>query len=115
MSSKNLLSKTLVNSPKKIVIAKGDSTATHNYWRDEDKHCLNALEPAPPCRVILPNAASVSPSLQGQLPLSNKLSAKAKNTIVLPELKSSLLISLGQLCDNNCNIYLDKKKLSVYR
>ena len=107
--------KNLVNSPKKIVIAKGDSAATQNYWREEDKHCLTDLEHAAPCNIILPNATSVSPSEQGQLPLSNKLTARAKRATVLPELRSSSLISLGQLCDDNCNIILNKKKLTVYK
>ena len=68
---------------------------TQNYWREEDKHYLTDLEHAVPCNIILPNAISVLPSEQGQLPLSNKLTERAKRAIVLPELRSSLLISLG--------------------
>ena len=33
--------------------------------------------------------------------------------VVLPSLKSSSLISLGQLCDDDCSVLLDKKKLYV--
>ena len=49
------------------------------------------------------------------MPLSIKLSKKAKDAIVLPDLKSLLLISLGQLCDNNYQVLLDKRKLRVYK
>ena len=56
---------------------------------------------------------NISPLIQDQLLLSKKLSNKAKNAIVLLELKSLLLISLGQLCNNNCQVLLDKKKLTV--
>ena len=35
--------------------------------------------------------------------------------MVLPELKSSSLISLGQLCDNNCTVILTKTKLVVFK
>lgn len=92
----NALSQNLVSSPKtKMVIAKGDSATTQNYWRDEDKHCLTLLKQAPSCDVILPNASNIKPSLQGISPLSKKLSLKARKATVLPELKSSSLISLG--------------------
>ena len=74
-----MLSENLINSPKmKTAIAKGDSAATHNYWRDKDKHCLTSLEQAPLCNAILPNVSNISLSLQGQFLLSNKLSAKVK-------------------------------------
>ena len=33
--------------------------------------------------------------------------------MVLPSLKRSSLISLGQLCDNDCRVILDKKKLYI--
>ena len=26
-----------------VAIAKGDRTATHNYWKEEDQHCLTSL------------------------------------------------------------------------
>ena len=45
--------------------------------------------------------------------LSNQLSHNAKDDIVLPDLKISSLISLGQLCDDDCVIILDKKVLEV--
>ena len=63
----------------------------------------------------LPNASKIGSTVQGQLPLHRKLSTTAKNAIVLPALKSSSLISLGQLCDDNCKIELDKRELKVYK
>ena len=47
--------------------------------------------------------------------IAPELSSKAKQALVLPHLKSSSLISLGQLCDDNCNISLDKKDMLVYK
>ena len=105
-----------VNSPKpSVVIAKGDSAATHNYWREKDKHCLTNITKAKPCQIILPNAAQVHPSQSGQLPLSKHLSAKAKDATIVPQLKSSSLISLGKLCDDGCNVLLNKKDLKVFK
>ena len=122
---KQTLNKTIalpVNSPNKytsctratpIVIAKGDSAASHHYWRPEDQHYLTEPSPNTAIQVQLPNASKIGSTVQGQLPLHRKLSTTAKNAIVLPALKSSSLISLGQLCDDNCKIELHKRELKV--
>jgi hypothetical protein len=48
-------------------------------------------------------------TLKGQLPLSKKLSPTAQSAFVLDDLKTGTLISLAQLCDDDCiaifNIY----------
>jgi hypothetical protein len=41
-------------------------------------------------------------TLQGQLPLSKKLSPAAQTAFVLDDLKTGTLISLAQLCDDDC-------------
>ena len=46
----------------------------------------------------------------GTLPLSSELSLPAKEAHVFSELKHPLL-SLGQLCDDDCDILLTKTKL----
>ena len=78
------------------VIAKGDSGATHRYWRVEDANCLRKLNNNDNITVMLPNSKEISSTSQGQLSLSNQLSQNAKDAIVLPDLKSLSLISLGQ-------------------
>ena len=98
-----------------VTIAKGDSGASKHYWRPQDKNCLTNVQPYTAVAVTLPNSSSITSETKGQLPLSTKLSSKAKEAIVLPQLQSSSLISLGQLCDDNCNIQLNKKELKVYK
>ena len=88
----------------KIVIAKGNSAASHNYWREEDKYCLSNITSYSSANVMLSNAELIPSKEAGKLPLLNTLSEKAKRVIVLPALKNSLLISLGQLCDNDYNV-----------
>ena len=34
---------------------------------------------------------------------------------ILPEIKSSLIISLGKLCDDSCDIVLNKKKIHAVK
>ena len=47
--------------------------------------------------------------------MSQQLSETAKQASVLPKLESSSLISLGQLCDDDCKVELDKKNLNVFK
>ena len=52
---------------------------------------------------------------KGILPISNHLSKKVQQAIVLPQLSSSLLISLGQLCDDDCKVELNRSNLKVFK
>jgi hypothetical protein len=45
--------------------------------------------------VMLPNKKTITVTSQGMLPFSDKLSPKAKNAMILPQLKSASLISIG--------------------
>jgi len=95
-----------------IVLAKGDSGATSHYIRIEDtERCLDNIRPYQGSSVMLPDAGTITPTLKGQLRLSKELSSQALRATALPALKSSSLISLGQLCDDDCTVILNKKKL----
>ena len=98
-----------------IVIAKGDSGATKHYWRPKDKDVLNDLELFQGAKVTLPNNVSIQSTEKGNIPFSAKLSASAKDASILPGLESSSLVSLGQLCDDDCEILLNKKSLFVIK
>ena len=105
-----------LDSPNRTyIIAKGDSAAIHNYWRQEDSVCLARSRNASTKSVLLPNAQSIKSTTEGILPLDTSLSKIARKTMVLPQLKSSSLISLGQLCDDYCKLDLDKKSLKVIK
>ena len=64
-------------------------------------------------QVTLPNSYSISSKLQGQLPMLDKLISKAKIAMVLCQLTSSSLISLGELYNDDCKVNLDKHSLEV--
>lgn len=90
-------------------MAKGDSAATSHYWRSEDITCLKHMKPITGPRVTLPDNTTLTSDQEGQLSLNSKLSSNAQRATILSNLKSSSLISLGQLCDDNCEILLNKK------
>ena len=93
------------------IIAKGDSAASKNYWREEDINCLANLQAYSRPSVTLPDGDTIEPSHKININLSKKLSLQAKEATVLKKLTSSSLISLGQICDDDCTLLLNKKSL----
>ena len=99
------------DSTSNIVVAKGDSAASNNYWRTEDKDILfNRIKIDRPS-VTLPDNSCIQSNEEGTIPLSLLLSSQAKKASIMPKLKKLSLISLGQLDNNNCTILLDNDKL----
>ena len=94
-----------------IVMEKGDSVASSHYWREEDVKVLSKIKDIIGPSVLLPNKDTIDVTSQGQLPLSTLLSSRAKKAMILPGIKSASLISIGRLCDDNCTVLLNKRKL----
>ena len=92
-------------------MAKGDSAASHHYWRQEDSRVLSDIFEKPGPSVVIPNNSTIDVTHQGNLPLSNKLSPTARNAMILPGLKSVSLVLIGKLCDDDCDVLLNKKTL----
>ena len=97
--------------PQNIIIAKGDSAASKQYWKENDSRVLSNIRPYSGPSVTLPDVDEISPSNKGFFPLSNKLSQEAQTATMLPQLRSSSLIHLGKIYDDVCTIFLDKNKL----
>ena len=93
------------------MMAKGDSAASHHYWRIQDSKVLSNIIKIEGPDVVIPNNSTITVTNQGDLPLSNKLSPAARNAMILPGLKSASLISIGQLYDDDCDVLLNKKTL----
>jgi hypothetical protein len=94
-------------------IAKGDTGASSHYFMTKNKNILQNIKQINGPPVLLPNQQIITSSEQGVLPISHLLSEKAQKTMILPDLKSSNLISIGQLCDDGCDITLDKNEMII--
>ena len=94
-----------------FIMAKGDSAASSHYWRKEDEICLNDVKKFAGPSVLLPNKETITATQRGQLSLSPELSSQAQTAMILPQLKSASLISIGQLCDDDCDVLLNKQHL----
>ena len=63
----------------------------------------------------LPDGSTMNTVGTGILPLNAFLSKIAQTGNVLNRLTNSLLLSIGQLCDDNCIAVFSKLKLRVYK
>ena len=92
-------------------IAKGDSAASHHYWRQKDATLLLEKEDIVGLKVQLPNNKLLKVTQRAQLPLRSNFSKEAKSAMIFPGLESASLVSLGQLADDNCDIVLTNNQL----
>ena len=109
-------SKTPANNPTKklkVVVTKRDSTVSGHYWREEDIDCLQNMIDKKGADVMLSDSPQINSTLQSKLPLPSSLSKESSTAVVLPYLKSSLLTSLDQLCDDDYRVILNKKNIYV--
>ena len=66
-----------------------------------------------PPKCHLPDGTIISPRETGEINDLNGLTKKAKTAYVHPALNSTSLISIGQLCDDNCTAIFNKDNLKI--
>ena len=94
------------------ITAKGDSGASaHCFAYSSKNHLINVHHAAGP-EIALPNQQKLQQLLLLTF-LYNNSPMLLQKTYLLKDLKKTNLISLGQLCDDNCYVVLTKKKLYV--
>jgi hypothetical protein len=66
---------------------------------------------------MLPDSTSthIQVTHSGLLPFHHSLSDKAKTAHVLDGITNASLISIGQLCDDDCIAVLDKKLIKIFK
>ena len=95
---------------------KADTGASKHFTRTQDLHLLKKLErikqgPA----AILPDNTIIKPSHTGYLNLSPELSSTATKSLVYPAITNESLLSIGQLCDNDCIALFNKSSLHIFK
>ena len=61
------------------------------------------------------NGDHIETTQQAILPLANELSTQAKTGHIFANLKSGSLISIGQLCDDDCVALFSKYHVHIYK
>ena len=98
---------------KQTLTAKADSGASKHYIPYDSRNILQHRKiPTNPPPVHLADDTEMFAKETGNLPLSPALASEATETQAFSELKTPLL-SMGQLCDDNCTVTLKKETLQV--
>ena len=98
------------------ITAKADSGASCHCFKKSDENILNNIQQdANGPTLLLPNLQQITAKSKGTLPLNLSRKATTVNIFDEKDLKNASLISLGQLCDDDCTVFLDKRKLLVYK
>ena len=82
---------------------KADSGASKHFIRMLDASQLQRVQQllnGPSAK--LPNNTVIKTTSKGYLPYPSCLSSTAKEALIYPDLKNAFLLSIGQLCDDNC-------------
>ena len=116
----SLISTSSVNPPNNTLAknnscikATFDSGASGHYLRPTDLKIAHDITSEPGPTVTMPNLQTVTATKKAQLPLSPSLPSNAQSAHVLPSLQSATLLSVGQLCDNDCDVVFRKEKVHV--
>jgi hypothetical protein len=98
------------------IVAKADSGASNHYFKQADMKALTEIRSSPfRPSVLLPDSTQIQATHSGTLPLHHSLSTKAKTAHLLDGITNASLISIDQLCDDNCVAILDKKQIQVFK
>ena len=115
ISSKNSVAPNNAFSTSNSVVLKADSGASGNFLKSKDKHILRHRQKITNGPIAtLPDQSTISPEEHGHLPIDH-VSDKATSSLVYPKLSNSSLLSIGQMCDDDCIAIFTKKFLHILK
>lgn len=93
-----------------------DSGASGNYLDEAaERHCIDIQPTDTGPSVQVANGETIEPTKRAIIPLASEFSTKAKVGHIFEGLKSGSLISLGQLCDDDCVALFTKYDVKIYK
>ena len=94
---------------------KADSGASGTYLMETHAKKLHNLQQTTNGPAVgTPTGIRIEPNKNGNLPFDG-LSEEAKQAHVFPELTSASLLSMGQLCDDDCTAIFTKNDLQIFK
>ena len=93
---------------------KADSGATKHYIREKDFSLLTDVQCSDGPTVKLPDNSVLKSTKSGLLPIPN-VTVEGRRAHIIPGLQSASLLSMGQLCDDDCEVRLRKNDMEVHK
>ena len=98
------------------IVVKADSGASRHYFKPQDKCVLLNCKPTSHSSSIhLPDNSIITSTETGVLPSLPSVTQPAKTVQVLPGLTNASLLSIGQLCDDNCVAFFHKDFVKIFK
>jgi hypothetical protein len=93
-----------------------DTGATgHHLDAAAEPHCINVTPTNEGPSVRVTNGQNIETSKRATVPLAKELSNKAKVGHMFDDLKSGSLLSIGQLCDDDCVALFSKYDVKTHK
>ena len=97
-----------------VVVAKADSGALQHYFKTANvaavKNCTSTIVGP---TVSLLDGTTMMATHKGNLELAPTLTKKETSVHVFSGIENSSLLSIGQLCDDDCVAVLNKHKINI--
>ena len=90
-----------------------DTAAAHNYFSEDATEYCNNIKPANGPHVKAATGDGITPTLQAKIKLSSDLLDEAQHVFIFNDLATGSLLSIGQLCDDDCIALLSKYHLKI--
>ena len=103
------LNSTCSPSINTTIISKGNSVASHHYFRTKEAHILQNVQNTIGPTVQQPDHSILQSQESVQVLLIKKFSIATQHVLILPNLNSASLLSLRQICDDGYTVVLTKK------
>ena len=113
------MASSIVDPPRsyaQVVQVKPDTGASNHYFRAVDSkvlHNVNTTQIGPV--VTLPDRSTIQATAKGTLNLHPLLSEQATTAHVFDDLTNTSLLSVGQLCDDDCTAIFDKTVMKIVK
>ena len=102
-------------TPLPSAIFKADTGASAHYVKKDDTSILYNIKPSKhPKQVQLPDESIIKSTHDANLPI-NGVNISATTATVFPALTSSSLLSIGQLCNDDCIAVFTKENMKVLK
>ena len=102
-------------SMQEPVTAIFDSGASNHYLQQKDIRIAQDIKKGLAPTVTIPNLTTTTSPEHTHLPLSPELSKNAQKAHIIPNLQSSTLLSIRELCHDKCDVIFRKEKVYVLR
>ena len=110
----SLLSSQPTTTPNQYNVLE-DTAATHSYFSEDATDYCENIKPSNGPHVKVANGNIITPTAQAKIKLYSELSDEAQHVYMFDDLVTGSLLSINQLCDDDCITLFSKYNLKILK